>query len=76
MLSNNGRKSRHVKYGGQLHGIHCQINIHIPFDLAAPLYSGILIRDLGDKGTAIIIESINQGTQRSILVILMCSFKA
>jgi hypothetical protein len=40
------------------------------------LYAGILIRDLGDKGTAIIIESINHGTQRSILVILMCSFKA
>jgi hypothetical protein len=76
MLSNNGQKSRHVEYGGQLHGIHCQINIYILFDLAASLYVGILIRDLGDRGIAIIIESINQGTQRSILVILMCSFKA
>jgi len=54
---------------GELHRIDRELNIHVAFDLAAAAGVDEFLGRLGDDGVAVIIEPVDQRTDRRIFLI-------
>ena len=54
---------------GELHGIHCEFDVHVALDLSTAVRVDEFLRGLGDDGKAIIIQPIDQGPDRRVFLI-------
>ena len=54
---------------GKLHGISRKLDIHVALDLAPAADVDELLGRLGDDGMAIVVEPVDQGTNRRKLLV-------
>ena len=59
-----------IHAGGKLHGIDSQFDVHVAFYLPAALTVGVFLGWLCHHVEAVIVQPVNQGADRRILVIL------
>ena len=65
-----GEQHHVVDVPGELHGIDRKLDVHVAFDLAAAGLVDEFLGRLGDDGVAVVVEPIDQRTDRGILLIL------
>src|SRR5215470_9657767 len=65
-----GEQHHVIDVAGDLHRIDRELDVHVALDLAAAGLVDELFRGLGDDGIAVVVEPIDQRTNRRILLIL------
>ena len=64
-----GKQHHLIDMLGKLHGIDRKLDIHVALDLAPTADVDELLGRLGDNGIAIVVEPVDQGTNRRKLLI-------
>ncbi len=64
-----GKQHHLIDMLGKVHGIDRKLDIHVALDLAPAAGVDELLGRLGDNGIAIVVEPVDQGTNRRKLLI-------
>src|SRR5665213_3521312 len=65
-----GKQHDLIDMFGEFHGIDRELDIHVALDLAAARGVDEFLGRLGDDGVAVVIEPVDQGTDRRVFLIL------
>ena len=65
-----GEQHHVVDVGREFHGIDCELDIHVAFDLAAAGLVDEFLGGLGDDRIAVVVEPVDQRANRGIFLIL------